>query len=91
MVVLHNYLKTNKKKYLIHSMQSNVAAIIVSILKGNKIIIRNSENPVYSFLYADNKFFSFLSLILKYLFYNFADGIVTNSIGSKKKLRKLYI
>ena len=86
MIVLHNYLKTNKKKYLIHSMQSNVAAIIVSILKGNKIIIRNSENPVYSFLYADNKFFSFLSLILKYLFYNFADGIVTNSIGSKKSL-----
>ena len=61
-----------------------MAAIIVSILKSNKIVLRNSENPVYSFLYAENKFFSFLSIILKYLFYNFADGIITNSKGSKK-------
>ena len=49
MLVLYRYLNKNKKQYLIHSMQSNVAAIIISILKENKIIIRNSENPIYSF------------------------------------------
>ena len=86
MLVLYRYLNKNKKQYLIHSMQSNVAAIIISILKGNKIIIRNSENPIYSFLYSEGKFFSFISLLLKYFFYNFADGIVTNSNGSKKSL-----
>ncbi len=88
MVILYKYLKKNKKDYLIHSMQSNVAAIIVSMLKGNKIVIRNSENPIYSFFYAESKFFSFISLLLKYFFYNFADGIITNSNGSKKSLEK---
>ncbi len=90
MVVLYKYLN-NKKNFLIHSMQSNVAAIIVCILKKKKIIIRNSENPIYSFLYSESKFFSCISLILKYIFYNFADGIVTNSKGSKKSLEKFII
>jgi|TARA_B110000444_G_scaffold182404_1_gene171297 glycosyltransferase involved in cell wall biosynthesis len=88
MIVLYKYLSKNKKKYLIHSMQSNVAAIIVSIFKRNKIIIRNSENPIYSFFYSESKFSSFISLLLKYIFYNFADGIITNSNGSKKSLKR---
>ena len=86
MFVLITLLKKLNGATVVHSMQSNVAAIIVCILNRAKIIIRNSENPVYSFLYAENKFFSFLSIILKYLFYNFADGIITNSKGSKKSL-----
>ena len=87
LVVLLSYLNNNNnKEHTIHSMQSNVAAIIACIFKGNKIVIRNSENPIYSFLYSDNKFFSFISLLLKYFFYNFADGIITNSKGSKKSL-----
>jgi len=90
MIVLYRHLN-NKKKYLIHSMQSNVAAIIVSIIKRNKIIIRNSENPIYSFLYSESKFFSYISLLLKYIFYNFADGIITNSKGSKKSLERFII
>ncbi len=88
MIILYRYLKKNKKKFLIHSMQSNVAAIIISILKGNKIVIRNSENPIDSFFYSENKFSSFISFILKYFFYNFAEGIITNSNGSKKSLEK---
>lgn len=87
-IILFRYLGIANEKTVIHSMQSNVAAIIVGILKGNKVIIRNSENPIYSFLYSDNKFFSFISLVLKFFFYNFADGIITNSIGSKKSLEK---
>ena len=86
LVVLFSYLNNKNKDHIIHSMQSNVAAIIACIFKGNKIVIRNSENPIYSFLYSDNKFFSLISLLLKYFFYNFADGIITNSKGSKKSL-----
>tara|TARA_B100001057_G_scaffold463920_1_gene518591 strand:+ start:495 stop:1592 length:1098 start_codon:yes stop_codon:yes gene_type:complete len=89
--VLFSYLNNNNKNFLIHSMQSNVAAIIACIFKGNKIVIRNSENPIYSFLYSDNKIFSFISLLLKYLFYNFADGIITNSNGSRKSLEYFII
>jgi len=86
LIVLLSYLNYKNKDYIIHSMQSNVAAIIACLFKGNKIVIRNSENPIYSFLYSDNKFFSFISLLLKYFFYNFADGIITNSNGSRKSL-----
>ena len=86
LIVLFNYLNDKNKDHIIHSMQSNVAAIITCIFKGNKIIIRNSENPIYSFLYSDNKFFACISLLLKYFFYNFADGIITNSNGSRKSL-----
>ena len=86
MLTLMEYLNDKDKSYTIHSMQSNVAAIIACIFRGNKVIIRNSENPVYSFLYSEGKLFSFISLILKYFFYNFADGIITNSKGSKKSL-----
>lgn len=86
LLTLLEYLKDKGKSHIIHSMQSNVAAIIACIIKGNKVIIRNSENPIYSFLYSENKFVSFISLLLKYFFYNFADGIITNSKGSKKSL-----
>ena len=86
MLTLMEYLNDKDKSYTIHSMQSNVAAIIACIFRGNKVIVRNSENPVYSFLYSEGKLFSFISLILKYFFYNFADGIITNSKGSKKSL-----
>ena len=86
LIILFNYLNSKNKDHIIHSMQSNVAAIITCFFKGNKIVIRNSENPIYSFLYSDNKFFSFISLLLKYFFYNFADGIITNSNGSRKSL-----
>ena len=86
LLILMEYLNDKDKSHVIHSMQSNVAAIIACIFKGNKIIIRNSENPIYSFLHSEGKFFSFISLLLKYIFYNFADGIITNSKGSKKSL-----
>jgi len=87
MIVLFNFLENKKKNYVIHSMQSNVAAIIVGILKKKKVVIRNSENVIFSSLYAEKKFFGLVSILLKFFFYNFADGIVTNSVGSGKSLR----
>ena len=86
MLILFNFLKKKKGNFLIHSMQSNVAAIIVSLIKQKKIVIRNSENPIYSALHSENKFFSIISIILKYIFYNFVDAIITNSYGSGKSL-----
>ena len=86
LLTLLEFLNNKSRNHIIHSMQSNVAAIIASIFKGNKVIIRNSENPIYSFLYSEGKLFSLISLLLKYFFYNFADGIITNSKGSKKSL-----
>jgi glycosyltransferase involved in cell wall biosynthesis len=68
-------------------MQSNVAAIIVCILKRKKIVIRNSENPIYSTINTENNFFGLLAFCLKLLFYNFADGIITNSKGSANSLK----
>jgi glycosyltransferase involved in cell wall biosynthesis len=72
-------------------MQNNVAAIIIAILKRKKIIIRNSENPIYSTLNSENYFFGIFTFFLKFLFYNFADGIVTNSKGSAQSLKYFVI
>ncbi len=87
MFVLISILNKVKEKTIVHSMQSNVAAIIVCIFKRKKIVIRNSENPVYSIINAESKLFALLATSLKLLFYNFADGIITNSKGSGKSLR----
>jgi len=87
MFVLISLLNKVKEKTIVHSMQSNVAAIIACIFKRKKIVIRNSENPVYSIINAESKLFALLATCLKLLFYNFADGIITNSKGSGKSLR----
>ena len=87
MFVLISLLNKVKEKTIVHSMQSNVAAIIACIFKRKKIVIRNSENPVYSIINAESKLFALVSTGLKLLFYNFADGIITNSKGSGKSLR----
>ena len=86
MLVLISLLKKFKDKVIVHSMQSNVAAIIACIIKHKKIVIRNSENPIYSTINSENNFFGFIAFSLKLLFYNFADGIVTNSKGSASSL-----
>ena len=87
MLVLMSLLDKLKEKVIIHSMQSNVAAIIVCILKKKKIVIRNSENPIYSTINSENNFFGFIAFCLKLIFYNFADGIITNSKGSASSLK----
>ncbi len=71
---------------IVHSMQSNFVPIIISKLLNFKIVIRNSEDPVESVKYSENKFFSYLIFLLRFIFYNFADFIVTNSRGSAKSL-----
>ena len=87
MKILLSLLNSVKGNTVVHSMQSNVAAIIISLIKGKKIIIRNSEDPIYSTLHSENKFFAFIVTILKFIFYSLANGIITNSKGSAKNLR----
>lgn len=91
MFVLSAVIKSLKgQKVVIHSMQSNIAAILICLFKRKKIVIRNSENPLYSAIYSENKFSAFIVLILKFITYNFADKIITNSLGSKKSLEYFF-
>ena len=87
MIKLYQLLKELDKNTIVHSMQSNIAAIIVCAILKKKIVIRNSENPIYSTLHSENIFFSSIVFILKLIFYNFADGIITNSKGSANSLK----
>ena len=70
-------------------MQSNILSIVVSKLFNYKIVVRNSENPISSYIFSKNRFYSLLIITLKFLFYRFSDGIVTNSIGSRIDLKKI--
>lgn len=78
--------KLKNQKLIIHSMQSNIVPIIICMIFNLKIVIRNSEDPIYSVVYSENKIRSIFNLILKLLFYNFASCIITNSFGSKNSL-----
>ena len=94
---LNSMLTLNKLLYdmndptLVHSMQSNIAAIIICILKKKKIVIRNSENPIYSAINSENKLTTSIVTFLKLIFYNFCDGAITNSFGSAKSLRLFFL
>ena len=81
-------LKTkNKNNTIIFSLQSSMLSILICRIKNFKVIARNSEDPISSVIYAENKFFSFLVFCLRFVIYNFADGILTNSKGSKSSLK----
>ena len=80
--------KLKKKNLIIHSMQSNVVAILVCIIQRVKIVIRNSEDPIYSTFYSEKKIISYIIFLSKIIFYNFCSSIITNSKGSKNSLEK---
>lgn len=87
-LLLFKLLKmSNSNQTIIHSMQSNIIPIIICKIMGFKIIIRNSENPISSLRYDSNKFSFVLIYILRFIFYNCADKIITNSKGSAKSLK----
>ena len=81
----------DKKDTIIHSMQSSYIPILISKIKKFKIVIRNSEDPIASTKYSENKSWSYSIFILRYFFYNFADLIITNSKGSSKSLKYFLI
>tara|TARA_B100001057_G_scaffold40567_1_gene36413 strand:- start:194 stop:1306 length:1113 start_codon:yes stop_codon:yes gene_type:complete len=79
------------KNSLVFSFQSHILPILISKIFGRKIIFRNSEDIIGATKYADNKFIAYLIFFLKLLFYNFSDGIITNSSKSKESLDKIII
>ena len=79
--------KLDNQDTVIHSMQSNILAIIVAKFYGFKIAIRNSEDPISSIKYAENKILSLVIFLSRFFLYNLADRIITNSKGSAESLK----
>lgn len=79
----------NSKNTIIFSFQSHILPIILCKIFSWKIIIRNSEDLIEATRFADNKIFAYIILVLKFIFYRFSSGIITNSLRSKKSLEKL--
>tara|TARA_B110000238_G_scaffold201211_1_gene256251 strand:+ start:2261 stop:3376 length:1116 start_codon:yes stop_codon:yes gene_type:complete len=89
MINLFYYAKANYNNSIIFSMQSHIPAIIISKIIKKKIVIRNSEEPIGATIYADNRLLAILVLILKFIFYNFADKIIAISEKSEASLKKI--
>jgi len=85
------FKKIENKNSIVFSFQSHILPILISKVFGRKIIFRNSEDIIGATKYADNKFTAYLIFFLKILFYNFSDGIITNSSKSKESLDKIII
>ncbi len=83
--------KSKKKETIVFSLQSSSISILISKLFGYKVVVRNAEDPIYSTYFADSKPLSLMVIALKIITYNFANGIITNSIGSKKSMNKLLL
>jgi len=85
-------IKNNKEENtVVFSMQSSMVSILVSKFYKTKIVARNSEDPISSTIYADNYITSLVVFFLRFIIYNFADGILTNSYGSRKSLKLFLI
>ncbi len=81
--------KKDNRNTVVFSFQSHILPILICRLFSKKIIIRNSEDAYEATKYADNKTAAYLSLVLKFIFYRYANGIITNSHKSKKSLQKI--
>tara|TARA_B100000787_G_C16181269_1_gene291952 strand:+ start:683 stop:1783 length:1101 start_codon:yes stop_codon:yes gene_type:complete len=91
MISLFLFAKSNYNNSIIFSMQSHIPAIIVAKLIKKKIIIRNSEEPIGATIYADNKILASFILVLKFIFYNFADKIIAISKKSEESLNRILL
>ena len=81
--------KVDNKDTIVFSLQSSSIAIPVCKYKKFKVVVRNAEDPIESTIYADERFFSIITFFLKIIIYNFANGIITNSNGSRNSLSKI--
>lgn len=90
-ILINELKKSNKKDTIIFSLQSSSISILISKIFRYKIVVRNAEDPIYSTYFADSKLLSLMVIALKIITYNFANGIITNSIGSKKSMNKLVL
>ena len=89
--LLRLFKKINSNNSLVVSFQSHILPIMFCRLFGRKIVIRNSEDIIDATKYADYKSTAFFVFLLKTLFYNFSNGIITNSKKAKKSLDSITI
>tara|TARA_B100001093_G_scaffold493886_1_gene536555 strand:+ start:914 stop:2035 length:1122 start_codon:yes stop_codon:yes gene_type:complete len=80
------FKKIKEKNSIVFSFQSHILPIIFCKFFSRKIIIRNSEDILGATKFADTKVSAYFIFLLKTLIYNFADGIITNSLKAKKSL-----
>ncbi len=76
----------NDKNTIIFSMQSHLLPVIIGRILNKKIIVRNSEDPFGATRFADNRFYALLIFLTKFLSFNLANGIITNSTTSLKSI-----
>ena len=82
----------NRKATCLLSFQSNSVAICFGKFLGFKVAIRNSEYPLGSLNNNDDNILkSFLIFAQKIIVYNFANLIISNSIGSKNTIKNFII
>jgi len=89
--ILETLIKFKKKNIIFLSFQSNIIPIFFCKIFGVKIIIRNSEEIIGATRHAGSKIFAFIIFFFKIIFYNFADGIIANSVKSKESLEKILL
>ena len=88
-LLLNLFRKIDSKNSLVFSFQSHILTIFFSKIFRRKIVIRNSEDIIGATKYADYKFSAFFVFLLKIFFYNFSNGVITNSKNAKKSLDKI--
>jgi GalNAc-alpha-(1->4)-GalNAc-alpha-(1->3)-diNAcBac-PP-undecaprenol alpha-1,4-N-acetyl-D-galactosaminyltransferase len=84
---IQNITHIDTNNTIILSMQSHLLSVISSKFLNKKIIVRNSEDPFGATKYADERFISLIVFISKFLSFNLADGIITNSSKSLKGIK----
>ena len=87
--IIKIFFITQRSNTLLFSFQSNIFPIIISKIFFRKVIIRNSEDALEATKYADEYLLAVLVLVLKSIIYNFADGIIANSVKSKNSLERI--
>ena len=87
-ILIKLLLKSNKNT-IFFSFQSHIIPLFFCTIFFKKIVIRNSEDAIDATKYADNFVSAYVVIFLKSFFYFFSNGIITNSLKSKKSLEKL--
>ena len=87
--ILIKLLLASNKNTIFFSFQSHIIPLFFCTIFFKKIVIRNSEDAIDATKYADNFVSAYVVIFLKSFFYFFSNGIITNSLKSKKSLEKL--
>ena len=67
-------------------MQSHLLSVLIGKIFNKKIVIRNSEDPFGATKYADDKISASIVFLTKFITFNLANGIITNSSKSLKSI-----